>query len=63
MLSPWWNRILEVMPIFHPEFGRFMLEATPGAPFNLTWKDLLSVERNMKLRCVTSLSAGPMIGV
>lgn len=27
-----------------------MLEATPGAPFSLSWKDLLSVEPNMKLR-------------
>lgn len=50
------------MPIFHPEFGRFMLEATPGAPFNLTWKDLLSVEKNMKLRCVTSSYTDPIIG-
>ncbi|KAI5820216.1 glutamate-cysteine ligase-domain-containing protein [Pyronema omphalodes] len=38
------------LPTFHPEFGRFMLEATPGAPFSLSWKDLLSVEPNMKLR-------------
>jgi glutamate--cysteine ligase catalytic subunit len=38
--------------MFHPEFGRFMLEATPGAPFSLAWKDLLSVEPNMKLRYV-----------
>lgn len=52
--KPLVDRMLEVVPIFHPEFGRFMLEATPGAPFNLTWKDLLSVEKNMKLRCVTS---------
>ncbi|KAI5793100.1 glutamate-cysteine ligase-domain-containing protein [Geopyxis carbonaria] len=40
----------EPLPTFHPEFGRFMLEATPGAPFSLSWKDLLSVEPNMKLR-------------
>ncbi|KAF8545504.1 glutamate-cysteine ligase-domain-containing protein [Trichophaea hybrida] len=40
----------EPLPTFHPEFGRFMLEATPGAPFSLAWKDLLSVEPNMKLR-------------
>jgi glutamate--cysteine ligase catalytic subunit len=38
------------MPTFHPEFGRFMLEATPGRPFGLAWKDLLAVEGNMKLR-------------
>ncbi|PWW78271.1 GCS-domain-containing protein [Tuber magnatum] len=42
--------VSEPLPTFHPEFGRFMLEATPGAPFGLTWKDLLAVEGNMKLR-------------
>jgi glutamate--cysteine ligase catalytic subunit len=40
------------MPTFHPEYGRFQIESTPGAPFNLTWKDLLSVEKDMKRRCV-----------
>lgn len=40
----------EPFPTFHPEFGRFMLEATPGAPFSLSWKDILSVEPNMRLR-------------
>jgi hypothetical protein len=38
------------LPIFHPEFGRFMLEATPGKPWGIGFKDLLDVESNMKLR-------------
>jgi glutamate--cysteine ligase catalytic subunit len=37
-------------PVFHPEFGRFMLEATPGKPWGIGFKDLLDVERNMKWR-------------
>lgn len=38
------------LPIFHPEFGRFMLEATPGKPWGIAFKDLLDVEPDMKLR-------------
>jgi len=37
-------------PTFHPEFGRFMLEATPGEPWGIGFKDLLDVERDMKWR-------------
>ncbi|KAK4634478.1 Glutamate--cysteine ligase [Fulvia fulva] len=37
-------------PTFHPEFGRFMLEATPGAPWGIGFKDLLAVEQDMKWR-------------
>lgn len=37
-------------PTFHPEFGRFMLEATPGKPWGIEFKDLLDVEPNMKWR-------------
>lgn len=37
-------------PTFHPEFGRFMLEATPGKPWGIGFKDLLDVEQDMKLR-------------
>jgi len=37
-------------PVFHPEFGRFMLEATPGKPWGIGFKDLLDVEFNMKWR-------------
>ncbi|KAG8761065.1 hypothetical protein FRC14_007846 [Serendipita sp. 396] len=38
------------VPVFHPEYGRFMLESTPGAPYNGSVNDLLSVERNMRFR-------------
>jgi glutamate--cysteine ligase catalytic subunit len=38
------------VPVFHPEFGRFMLEATPGHPWGIGFKELLDVEPNMKLR-------------
>lgn len=37
-------------PVFHPEFGRFMLEATPGKPWGIGFKDLLDVEPDMKWR-------------
>ncbi|KAK6007848.1 hypothetical protein QM012_004662 [Aureobasidium pullulans] len=37
-------------PVFHPEFGRFMLEATPGRPWGIDLKDLLDVESDMKWR-------------
>ena len=42
----------ETIPVFHPEFGRFMLEATPGKPWGIGFKDLLDVEHNMKWRSV-----------
>ncbi|KAH7149646.1 glutamate-cysteine ligase-domain-containing protein [Dactylonectria estremocensis] len=38
------------IPVFHPEFGRFMLEATPGKPWGIGFKELLDVEPDMKLR-------------
>lgn len=38
------------LPVFHPEFGRFMLEATPGKPWGIEFKELLNVESDMKLR-------------
>lgn len=38
------------LPVFHPEFGRFMLEATPGKPWGIGFKELLSVEPDMKIR-------------
>ncbi|KAK3945979.1 glutamate--cysteine ligase [Diplogelasinospora grovesii] len=40
----------EPLPVFHPEFGRFMLEATPGKPWGIEFKELLKVEPDMKLR-------------
>lgn len=42
----------DTLPVFHPEFGRFMLEATPGKPWGIGFKDLLDVEQNMKWRYV-----------
>ena len=42
----------DVAPLFHPEFGRFMLEATPGKPWGSGLKDLLDVEPDMKRRYV-----------
>ena len=44
----------EAVPVFHPEFGRFMLEATPGKPWGIGFKDLLDVEPNMKWRLVNT---------
>ena len=41
-----------VMPKFHPEYGRYMLESTPGAPYTGSIPDLLSVEKNMRYRLV-----------
>ena len=38
------------IPLFHPEYGRYMLESTPGAPYTGSLPDLLSVERNMHYR-------------
>ncbi|KAI1332812.1 glutamate-cysteine ligase [Xylariaceae sp. FL0255] len=38
------------LPVFHPEFGRFMLEATPGKPWGIGFKELLTVESDMKTR-------------
>jgi glutamate--cysteine ligase catalytic subunit len=40
------------VPVFHPEYGRFMLESTPGEPYNGSVNDLLGVEGNMRFRCV-----------
>ncbi|KAK2464301.1 hypothetical protein APHAL10511_003758 [Amanita phalloides] len=38
------------MPTFHPEFGRYMIESTPGSPYTGSISDLLSVEANMRYR-------------
>ena len=45
------------MPTFHPEYGRFMLESTPGSPYTGSLKDLISVEDNMRYRSVLILSS------
>lgn len=49
-LSSGHDKTGETAPTFHPEFGRFMLEATPGKPWGIDLKDLLDVEPNMKWR-------------
>jgi glutamate--cysteine ligase catalytic subunit len=46
--------------VFHPEFGRFMLEATPGKPWGIEFKELLEVEPNMKLRYALSDTVSDM---
>ncbi|KAJ7647373.1 glutamate-cysteine ligase catalytic subunit [Roridomyces roridus] len=38
------------VPNFHPEYGRYMLESTPGSPYTNSIPDLLSVEANMRYR-------------
>jgi glutamate--cysteine ligase catalytic subunit len=38
------------IPTFHPEYGRFMLESTPGAPYGVAPRQLCLVEANMRLR-------------
>ncbi|EDR11856.1 gamma glutamylcysteine synthetase [Laccaria bicolor S238N-H82] len=38
------------VPNFHPEYGRYMLESTPGSPYTGYIQDLLSVECNMRYR-------------
>ncbi|MCJ1227825.1 Zn finger-containing GTPase- Activating Protein for ARF [Toensbergia leucococca] len=44
------HKTADTLPVFHPEFGRYMLEATPGKPWGIGFKDLLDVEPNMKWR-------------
>lgn len=46
------NHFSCVPPTFHPEYGRYMLESTPGAPYTGSLADLLSVESNMRYRFV-----------
>jgi hypothetical protein len=51
------SSISACIPVFHPEYGRYMLESTPGAPYGATLDDLLLVEGNMRFRCVGNLIA------
>ncbi|KAJ8595689.1 GCS-domain-containing protein [Rhizopogon salebrosus TDB-379] len=41
---------LMTAPTFHPEYGRYMLESTPGSPYTGSIPDLLCVEANMHYR-------------
>ncbi|KAK9452391.1 glutamate-cysteine ligase-domain-containing protein [Limtongia smithiae] len=38
------------IPSFHPEYGRYMLEATPGTPYTASLDELVNVEKNMNKR-------------
>lgn len=38
------------IPVFHPEYGRYMLESTPGSPYGVNPKELRMVEQNMRIR-------------
>ncbi|KAG1827846.1 glutamate-cysteine ligase catalytic subunit [Suillus subalutaceus] len=38
------------VPAFHPEYGKYMLESTPGSPYTSSISSLLSVETNMHYR-------------
>jgi len=57
----WLRRDIRVTPpTFHPEYGRYMLESTPGSPYTGSIRDLLSVESNMRYRCASIiLSSSP----
>lgn len=46
------DRVNDLLPTFHPEYGRYMLEATPGAPFGHSLQELLKVLPNMMRRRV-----------
>ena len=35
---------------WHPEFGSWMIETTPSAPYGARLRDLLQIEQNMRLR-------------
>jgi glutamate--cysteine ligase catalytic subunit len=54
MVSYWsWYHFLTIsrkMPTFHPEYGRFMIESTPGYPYTGSPKDLVNVENDMRFR-------------
>ncbi|KAJ2725216.1 glutamate--cysteine ligase [Coemansia sp. Benny D115] len=40
----------ELEALWRPEFGRYMIEGTPGQPYKATVSDLTNVEANMKRR-------------
>lgn len=42
--------------LFHPEYGRYMLEATPLKPYNSSLESLVYVEDNMKKRRALAIS-------
>ncbi|KAL1915696.1 uncharacterized protein VTP21DRAFT_6455 [Calcarisporiella thermophila] len=40
----------KLLTAWRPEYGRYMLEGTPGSPYGSTLRELLLVEENMRLR-------------
>eukprot|EP00043_Microstomoeca_roanoka_P028431 m.17993 g.17993 ORF g.17993 m.17993 type:complete len:683 (+) comp8403_c0_seq1:65-2113(+) len=44
---------------WHPEFGRYMIESTPGGPYGAHLEDFLKVEKNMALRRAQAKAALP----
>lgn len=68
-------RVGDILPTFHPEYGRYMLEATPGAPYGASLDDLLTVLPDMLVRrviakahmkateCPITLTSYPRLGV
>lgn len=43
--------------LWRPEYGRYMLESTPGLPYGATFRDLVKVETDMKGRRVLARRA------
>jgi glutamate--cysteine ligase catalytic subunit len=44
------GKLKEENVVYHPEYGRYMLEATPARPFTGDFVDLLRVQDNMRVR-------------
>lgn len=44
------SKLKDQIPTFHPEYGRYMLESTPGCPYGASPKELRQVEVNMRMR-------------
>ncbi|CAO1632422.1 unnamed protein product [Sympodiomycopsis kandeliae] len=44
------SRLKDQIPTFHPEYGRYMLESTPGCPYGASPRELTQVEVNMRMR-------------
>jgi len=52
-------RMMPLPATWHPEYGSWMVEATPGRPYANEAGDLLDVEANMLLRRARIASACP----
>lgn len=56
MLKGWLSRETPEA-LWRPEYGRFMIEGTPGAPYGASFRDLLAVEASMKKRRQLAIQA------